>query len=173
MRSSGPPNPIAMTRRIFEYRSFPVTPEEALTQVEALIAEGKGERDFRRWLAERGGGYDRRFAQLLFLAIHLGRDPKYPIGTAVEGSTVFWRLDCKSRYCADHEVLDGLVRNASDPVWQDIYPPNGWCCGCQIVVVDGSEIETVPQPEVTVRMTIACSNWFERDLEDFVNENWR
>jgi hypothetical protein len=172
MVSSASPSPIAMARRIFQYRTFPVTPEEAVAKIEALIAEGRGERDFRQWLNERGDGYDRRYAELLFLAIFLGRDPKYPIGISVESNPVFWRLDCKSRYCTDHQVLDGLVRAASGPVWQDIYPPNGWCCGCQVVVVEDNEIAESPQPEVTVRMAISCSNWFERDLEEFVSRNW-
>jgi hypothetical protein len=173
MNSRGSPAPIAMARRIFEYRSFPVTPEETVTKIEALIAEGKSERHFRGWLNERGGRYDRRYAELLFLAIYLARDPKRPIGTWVEGSPIFWRLECKSRYCADHCALDGLVRDASDPVWRDFYPPNGWCCGCQIIVVEGDDIAKSPQPELTVRMAIACSNWFDRDLEEFVNQNWR
>src|SRR5690606_26886793 len=33
----------------------------------------------------------------------------------------------------DHADLDGLILPANDPLWQKIYPPNGWNCRCYVV----------------------------------------
>ena len=32
----------------------------------------------------------------------------------------------------DHKSWDGLCLSAKDPVWQTIWPPNGWGCGCWV-----------------------------------------
>lgn len=37
-----------------------------------------------------------------------------------------------------HRVLDGLQRPMNDPIWNDIYPPNGWRCRCTVTVVAGA-----------------------------------
>lgn len=33
---------------------------------------------------------------------------------------------------AEHVALDGLVLEATDPIWETIYPPNGWGCSCGV-----------------------------------------
>lgn len=33
----------------------------------------------------------------------------------------------------DHARFHGLIRPVDDPVWQRIYPPNGWFCGCTVL----------------------------------------
>jgi len=32
----------------------------------------------------------------------------------------------------DHERYHGLIRPVDDPIWQVIFPPNGWFCGCSV-----------------------------------------
>ena len=41
-----------------------------------------------------------------------------------------------ARVRPDHQVLDGITRRVDDPIWNDIYPPNGWLCRCIVVQVD-------------------------------------
>lgn len=31
-----------------------------------------------------------------------------------------------------HKPFDGLIRPVDDPIWEIIYPPNGWFCGCSV-----------------------------------------
>ena len=41
------------------------------------------------------------------------------------------------RVRASHAALNGLQRPMSDPIWDMIYPPNGWHCRCTVVEVNG------------------------------------
>lgn len=34
---------------------------------------------------------------------------------------------------AEHRDLNGIILPADDPLWQKIYPPNGWKCRCYVV----------------------------------------
>lgn len=43
----------------------------------------------------------------------------------------------------EHERLDGLVKKRDHPIWGTIWPPNGWNCRCQVLVIyDEDEAET-------------------------------
>ena len=42
---------------------------------------------------------------------------------------------------ADHVALDGLVLEATDPIWDTIYPPNGWGCSCGVRSVSRSGLK--------------------------------
>ncbi|MBO6789525.1 MAG: hypothetical protein JJ894_03210 [Dinoroseobacter sp.] len=33
----------------------------------------------------------------------------------------------------DHTRYHGLIRPVEDPIWAEIFPPNGWFCGCTVV----------------------------------------
>ena len=35
----------------------------------------------------------------------------------------------------EHEELDGLKRDKEDPIWDTIWPPNGYNCRCQVVPI--------------------------------------
>ena len=37
-----------------------------------------------------------------------------------------------NRVREEHAVLDNLVASAKDPIWQKIWPPNGWNCRCYV-----------------------------------------
>jgi hypothetical protein len=167
-----PSNGLAIVNKVYEYRSFPVSPEESLAKIMVLCNEGKLWRDFRRWLDERGGGYDSRYVELLFLTICLGSYSKEPRGFHIGSGVPYWRLSCVSHYCASHRRLDGLVRRSDDPVWHDLYPPNGWCCGCSVMIADRSDIENAPRIRVTPQVREKCRDWISSDLEEYINEIW-
>ena len=39
----------------------------------------------------------------------------------------------------EHRVLQGFTARADDPVWNKIYPPNGFNCRCTVVPILASE----------------------------------
>lgn len=42
------------------------------------------------------------------------------------------------RVRASHAAMNGLQRPMSDPIWDKIYPPNGWNCRCTVVTTTGA-----------------------------------
>lgn len=43
----------------------------------------------------------------------------------------------------EHAKLDGLILPANDPIWQKLFPPNGWNCRCYVVARMASEVSEV------------------------------
>ena len=41
----------------------------------------------------------------------------------------------------EHQKLHGLVRPVDDPIWDKIYPMNGWNCKCTVRPVSEAEME--------------------------------
>ncbi|WP_185962180.1 phage minor head protein [Palleronia caenipelagi] len=41
----------------------------------------------------------------------------------------------------EHKRFDGLVRPVDDPVWAQIYPPNGWFCKCAVFQITQGQID--------------------------------
>ena len=41
---------------------------------------------------------------------------------------------------AEHLALDGKVWRLDDPIWQRIYPPNGWGCRCGVVALSDNQL---------------------------------
>lgn len=54
----------------------------------------------------------------------------------------YWRysaiLDSKTR--PSHAELDGVVYRADNPIWQTIYPPNGFNCRCSVRALTEREV---------------------------------
>lgn len=42
------------------------------------------------------------------------------------------------RVRASHEAMNGIQRPMSDPIWDKIYPPNGWNCRCTVITTTGA-----------------------------------
>lgn len=52
----------------------------------------------------------------------------------------------------EHERYHGLIRPVDDPIWQEIFPPNGWFCGCSVRQLndrmlrrEGKELSPAPE----------------------------
>src|SRR5690606_32205162 len=42
-----------------------------------------------------------------------------------------------------HQLLQGLILPANDPLWDILFPPNGWLCRCWIVPRTRAEVKGV------------------------------
>jgi SPP1 gp7 family putative phage head morphogenesis protein len=47
----------------------------------------------------------------------------------------------------EHAGLEGTTLPKDNPIWDSIYPPNGWCCRCQAIPLY-NERDQVPPPKV-------------------------
>lgn len=57
----------------------------------------------------------------------------------------YWKyvavMDGKTR--PEHASLNGLILPANDPLWSQIWPPNGWKCRCYVVPLMRHEVEGI------------------------------
>lgn len=55
----------------------------------------------------------------------------------------YWRYKCQflpgSR--DSHKALHGKVFRADDPIWQTMFPPNGWGCQCEVEPLTAEDVE--------------------------------
>ena len=69
----------------------------------------------------------------------------------------------------EHAALDGLVLLHSDPLWNEIYPPNGWNCRCYVVPRMASEEEGFDEEAQHNR---ASEYMKTRDWKNAVAQHW-
>lgn len=63
------------------------------------------------------------------------------------------------RVRASHAAMNGLQRPMSDPIWDKIYPPNGWNCRCTVVTTTGAAT-----PDKQIRMPWDVPPLFQTNL---------
>lgn len=74
------------------------------------------------------------------------RDPK------IVKSRPYWRyVHAETRVPKSprpqHEAWDGLVLRYDDPIWETIYPPNGWKCSCGVGTVSRAGLKRLGKSE--------------------------
>ena len=63
------------------------------------------------------------------------------------------------RVRASHEAMNGIQRPMSDPIWDKIYPPNGWNCRCTVIATSGAAT-----PDKQIRMPWDVPPLFQTNL---------
>ncbi len=67
-----------------------------------------------------------------------------------------------SRVRKEHEDLDGLILEFSDPLWAKIYPPNGWGCRCIVIPA---------QPGAVVQKKEIAQKFVKENLPKYFQKN--
>lgn len=58
-----------------------------------------------------------------------------------------YRTAGDDRVREEHAALDGLILRHDDPLWDKIYPPNGWKCRCYVVPKMASEVDVTEESQ--------------------------
>lgn len=84
----------------------------------------------------------RTHAQIAFSAAQVKLDREDPLNLITGWQYVTVGDD---RVREEHAELDGLIRPKDDPIWDTIYPPNGYNCRCQVLtLIDGEDFTDAP-----------------------------
>lgn len=70
----------------------------------------------------------------------------------------------------EHAALNGLILEASDPQWDEIYPPNGWKCRCYVVPRMRADVKgkvSIPQMQARVREYKKTPDWAKAKAQHF------
>jgi len=125
--------------------------EEMRAAVDRAIADGTTMADFRKRMAEIADAREmlplgRAHVETIFrtnisTALSAGRY-RQQTAPAVLQARPFWQYltadDGDVR--PTHAALHGKVFAADDPVWQQIYPPNGFRCRCRVVTLSARQV---------------------------------
>ncbi|MEG0854772.1 MAG: phage minor head protein [Angelakisella sp.] len=151
------------------------------------IANGTTLREFRQEMNEllTAKGYEPTDPWAMENVFRTNLQTAYSVGAyqemtspAVRRNRPYWQYDAVNddRTRPAHEALDGKVYPADDPIWDTIYPPNGFRCRCSVSTLSQRELEqqglTVEtQPPGIVPDTGFATNpakiQFQPDLEGF------
>jgi len=136
-----------------------------------LIGEGARDEEFIQWCRNSHGSndlnfIDKRWARLIYgsllLATYADRQRESNLLDAE--LRPYWRYFAGSEHCAGHAPLNGYIARWDSTIWEFIYPPNGWMCGCAVLSLseDDLEIKSAKQRRVSERMKQRCTQWIDK-----------
>lgn len=145
--------------------------EPVCAKILSLACDRSTERDFRRWCASAEApaalaSFDRKWAELLFdsVVLHTYAHQRYAENVAVAKFMPLWIYDCPTEYCKSHRSVDRFVASHDDPVWQSIYPPNGWLCGCSVLAITEEGLKDElghHHREMPQTLLDTCARWID------------
>ncbi len=166
------PLSIPMVEQVFRWEGIdpgdfaPAIAEKIL----GFVRDGALDRDFRRWCASGeapacAAQLGRKWIELLFNSVagHIYAHGYYLDWASVSEALPFGQYFCESIYCAEHAKLDGFVARFDDPVWKDVYPLNGWMCGCAVAPIMEEDLEVRPYVARSVAegLRLRCGTWLQ------------
>jgi hypothetical protein len=131
-------------------------------------------REFRHWCQSTEAPHSASFlfrhaAELLCTSVQLhtyseGHRQKNLQHTKTMPHWSYWGM---TENCDKHRRLDGFHARFDDPVWKYIYPPNGWQCGCSVLCVMESDLDTCDDRDrdLPPEFLAKCANWINEAPE--------
>lgn len=66
--------------------------------------------------------------------------------------------------CAGHAEFDGFIARYDDPIWNSVFPMNGWMCGCGVLSLTEKEAKAAPSfgKKLDDELVHRCFNWLDQ-----------
>ena len=136
-----------------------------------FVNNGALVRDFRRWCIspeapECVSQLSKKWAELLFCSVVSDIYSCHRHKQNLEVSSdlfPFWQIYGGAYYCKRHSSLDGFVARPNDPVWNEVYPPNGWMCGCSVLAIMKMDVRPrtrISRP-ISEALRLECTSWLQ------------
>lgn len=84
-------------------------------------------------------------------------------------SHFIYRTIGDARVRDSHRRINGFAAPKTDPVWNTLFPPNGWRCRCRAYAIDEQGIESLKAAGVEVQTKPLA----EKTIEETVEKAWR
>lgn len=156
----------AMEINLFRFSAAKTT--AALLDLNAILKESNGYADFKRRVDESKmlDDYNRRWLQTEYQhAVQVGvQSSRYYQHVRDVEAFPWWEYftqgDAQVR--PTHAALDRKTFQATDPIWERIYPPNGWGCRCTVLPVAFEPGKVYSEEEGLAMMRGADSKDYQR-----------
>jgi len=164
------PLSIQMTEQVLRWDGFNSVDSAPIIARKILdfVTDGATERDFMRWRESEeahpcAAQLSKEWAQLLFRSLALATYSHHQHTMLPIDPEIFPFLEYASAttYCKKHASLDGYIARPDDPIWNDIYPPNGWVCGCSVMPIMAMDVpprKRIGRP-IPEALRLQCVNW--------------
>jgi hypothetical protein len=160
-----------MTERILGWADIDCKGSIVSAVIEA--ARSQEERQFVRWCLNSESNpslhaIDKRCASVLYSSLKLAMYSAQHLpglqSAARSGVFPYWRLWVSTQFCSAHKSLHGFVAGFDSDVWESIYPPNGWVCGCGVTVIETNDplVATSANRVLPDDLKRRCTTWIDR-----------
>lgn len=91
---------------------------------------------------------------------------RYDTQSSTTDALPFWKYDAVMDPATrpSHAALNGKVFRADDPIWNKLYPPNGWNCRCTVQALTRGQLQ---------RQGLEVSDGSSIDVATHVDKEWR
>jgi SPP1 gp7 family putative phage head morphogenesis protein len=160
----------------YEMNLFRFSAGKTLAQVEALnkaFRNAKSFEDFRISAALISGQFNENWLRSEYnTAIAVGQSAStYDRLRQRVDTYPYWtyRTQDDTRVRLEHQLLEGITLKADDPLWNKLYPPNGWNCRCFVTPKLKSEVDenTLAQQKEIATQFLESETWKKTTKDGF------
>lgn len=159
----------AMEMNIFHFSAAKTLAE--IQELNRLFRESKSFEDFYKKASDTLDVFNKQWQKTEYETALLTSEAASTYQRLIQKTDLFpyWEYktvgDDKVRF--EHRKLEGVILPANDPLWDKIFPPNGWKCRCYVVPRMRHEVAGVDFDEMRARVNeyFATKEWKQNEAQ--------